>query len=178
MEIKLLYTHDINILEDTYFSFHIKDISRLCLIELTRHREASYSVKSTRYTTKKELKNEPIILSLIKTDDPLVKEVADKYLNIPEALPEEYRLKLIELLGYVQKAVLEDIPVDVAKYLNPESLKTELIMTINYKSLQNLFDLRMAPGAHFEIREMANKIYTSLPDKFKETFKIEWGEKL
>jgi thymidylate synthase (FAD) len=44
-------------LEHINFNFQIKGISRLNLQELARHRMASYSVKSTRYTLK-ELKNE------------------------------------------------------------------------------------------------------------------------
>jgi thymidylate synthase (FAD) len=44
-------------LEHLTYNFHIYDISRALLQELARHRIASLSVKSTRYTLK-ELKNE------------------------------------------------------------------------------------------------------------------------
>ena len=43
-------------LEHLFYNFYIKGISRACLQELARHRMASLSVKSTRYTLK-ELKN-------------------------------------------------------------------------------------------------------------------------
>ena len=39
-------------LEHLFYNFYIKGISRACLQELARHRIASYSVKSTRYTLK------------------------------------------------------------------------------------------------------------------------------
>ena len=45
-------------LEHLVYSFDVDGISRACLTELARHRIASYSVKSTRYTLK-ELKDEP-----------------------------------------------------------------------------------------------------------------------
>ena len=46
-----------SIAEHLVYSFDIAGISRACLTELARHRIASYSVKSTRYTLK-ELKDE------------------------------------------------------------------------------------------------------------------------
>lgn len=44
-------------IEHLSYSFDIDGISRACLTELARHRIASYTVKSTRYTLK-ELKDE------------------------------------------------------------------------------------------------------------------------
>ena len=46
-------------LEHLVYNFYIQGISRALLQELARHRIASLSVKSTRYTLK-ELKNEEI----------------------------------------------------------------------------------------------------------------------
>lgn len=45
-------------LEHLVFTFEIRGLSRAALIELSRHRHASMSVKSTRYTLKKDLVNE------------------------------------------------------------------------------------------------------------------------
>lgn len=50
-------------LEHLYYNFEIIGISRACLQELARHRMASLSVKSTRYTLK-ELKNESEFINL------------------------------------------------------------------------------------------------------------------
>lgn len=54
--------HHGSILEHISFNFFIDGISRACLQELARHRIASLSVKSSRYTLK-ELKNEKLIIS-------------------------------------------------------------------------------------------------------------------
>jgi len=50
-------------LEHLSYNFEIKGVSRALLQELARHRMASPSVKSTRYTTSKELKNEEPFIS-------------------------------------------------------------------------------------------------------------------
>lgn len=49
--------------EHIYFSFEIDGISRAALQELVRSRIASYSVRSTRYTLRKDLQNEPSFFS-------------------------------------------------------------------------------------------------------------------
>lgn len=54
--------HHGSILEHVSFNFFIDGISRACLQELARHRMASPSVKSSRYTLK-ELKDEQLLLS-------------------------------------------------------------------------------------------------------------------
>lgn len=48
-------------IEHLSYSFDIADISRSCLIEISRHRIASYTVKSSRYTLQELKKEEPFI---------------------------------------------------------------------------------------------------------------------
>ena len=55
---KIIDSKHESVLEHMVFTFKITDISRACLQELARHRIASYSVKSTRYTLK-ELRDTP-----------------------------------------------------------------------------------------------------------------------
>lgn len=47
-----------SVVEHISYGLDIAGISRACLIELSRHRIASYTVKSSRYVLAKELKNE------------------------------------------------------------------------------------------------------------------------
>ena len=51
-----------SVLEHVSYNFYIEGISRACLQELARHRIASYSVKSTRYTIS-ELRKEDSFIS-------------------------------------------------------------------------------------------------------------------
>ena len=50
-------------IEHLTYSFDIDGISRSCLQQLCRHRVASYTIQSTRYTLSKLLKSERSFLS-------------------------------------------------------------------------------------------------------------------
>ncbi len=148
-------------LEHLTYNFYIQDISRALLQELARHRMASLSVKSTRYTLK-ELKSE----DSFKIDD---KDRAKKYLvftDIKEV--DEASIKALENLRVILKSGISN---DKAKYCLPESYKTELTWTINARSLQNFLSLRSDKSALWEIRELAYAIFEALPKEHKYLFK-------
>jgi thymidylate synthase (FAD) len=147
-------------LEHLNYNFYIKGISRALLQELARHRVASLSVKSTRYTLK-ELKEE----SVFEEND--IKR-AEKYLVFTDNdLVNKMSIKALENL----RAILESgISNDKAKYCLPESYKTELTWSINARSLQNFISLRSDKAALWEIRELANLIYQSLPNEHQYLF--------
>lgn len=147
-------------LEHLVYTFYIKGISRALLQELARHRMASLSVKSTRYTLK-ELKNE-------ETFGIFDKERASKYLVLTGVeIVDEMSIKALENLRVVLK---EGISNDKAKYCLPESYKTELTWTVNARSLQNFIGLRSDKAALWEIRDLANKLYETLPKEHKYLF--------
>ncbi len=150
-------------LEHLVYTFYIQGISRAVLQELARHRMASLSVKSTRYTLK-ELKEE----TPFSTTDI---ERAEKYLVMTEsALVNEMSIKALENL---RQLLVEGISNDKAKYALPECYKTELTWTINARSLQNFLELRSDKAALWEIRDLAHAIYEKLPDEHKYLFHIK-----
>ncbi len=147
-------------LEHLSYTFYIQGISRALLQELSRHRMASLSVKSTRYTLK-ELKNE---IEFTPTD---IKR-AKKYLVFTEVIMvDEMSIKALENLRQV---LVQGISNDKAKYCLPESYKTELTWSINARSLQNFLSLRSSKAALWEIRELAYKVYDALPKDHKYIF--------
>ncbi len=147
-------------LEHLHYNFYIKGISRALLQELARHRMASLSVKSTRYTLK-ELKNEVEFT-------PKDIDRAKKYLVFTNiAIVDEMSIKALENL---RKVLVQGISNDKAKYCLPESYKTELTWSINARSLQNFISLRSSKSALWEIRELANKIFQALPEDHKYLF--------
>ena len=147
-------------LEHLHYNFYIKGISRALLQELARHRMASLSVKSTRYTLK-ELKSEVEFT-------PKDIERAKKYLVFTDvALVDEMSIKALENL---RKVLVQGISNDKAKYCLPESYKTELTWSVNARSLQNFLSLRSSKSALWEIRELANNIYKALPEDHKYLF--------
>jgi len=147
-------------LEHLAYTFYIQGVSRALLQELARHRMASLSVKSTRYTLK-ELKNrEPF-----KEDD---FEEAKKFIVLTGNIMVDNAS--IKALNNLQTILKEGISNDIAKFCLPESYKTELTWTINARSLQNFIELRSNKSALWEIRDMANAIYNNLPKEHKYLF--------
>lgn len=147
-------------LEHLFYNFYIAGISRACLQELARHRIASLSVKSTRYTLK-ELRDES---EFSKTD----KERAKKYLVLTgDEMVDIFSIMALENMRQILAAGTK---IDIAKYALPESYKTELSWSINARSLQNFLALRTSPSALWEIRNLANAIFAALPDEHKYLF--------
>ena len=153
-------------LEHLVYTFYIKGISRALLQELARHRMASLSVKSTRYTLKELKKEEPFTYNdcdrareyLVMTGNDIVDEMSIKGLE---------NLRVVLSKG---------ISNDKAKYCLPESYKTELTYTINARSLQNFITLRSDKSALWEIRDLAQALYNELPEDHRYLFNIKTYE--
>ena len=147
-------------LEHLNYNFYISGISRACLQELARHRMASLSVKSTRYTLK-ELKEDEVI-------------DYEKFLVFTgiEQVDNASKSALDNLRSILQSGTGNDM----AKYCLPESYKTELAWSINARSLQNFLHLRSSKAALWEIRELAKNIYNALPKEHKYLFELNSNE--
>lgn len=150
-------------LEHLYYNFYIQDISRACLQELARHRMASYSVKSSRYTLK-EIKEEP---SFLPINEENIKR-AEKYVVFTPN--ENVNIASIRALENLRELLITPIGNDLAKYAMPESYKTELHWSINARSLQNFLELRTNRAALWEIQKLAHNIYDALPNEHKFIF--------
>ena len=144
---KIIDSKHESVLEHMVFTFKITDISRACLQELARHRIASYSVKSTRYTLK-ELRDTP--------DNKLENFLIDDIEPIVKSSSIESLKKIKMMLN------MPNPDMDKIKYALPECYKTELVWTINLRSLRNFLKLRLSLKAHQEIRKLAYEIYTYL----------------
>jgi thymidylate synthase (FAD) len=156
-------------LEHLNYSFDIDGISRACLQELARHRHASLSVKSTRYTLK-ELKQAPSILEEgFNFFSKNAGTVAKQFL----VMTKNSDLDGISVhnLGMLQLALQGGVSNDIAKYALPESYKTSLVWTVNARSLQNFLSLRTDKSALWEIRDLAKEIFAKLPEEHKYLFK-------
>ena len=148
-------------LEHLVYTLYIQGISRALLQELARHRVASLSVKSTRYTLK-ELKN-------IEPFEAKDFEGASKFITLTGN--EDVDSASIVALNNLQALLKKGISNDIAKYALPECYKTELTWTVNARSLQNFLALRSSKSALWEIRELAKKIYNVLPSEHQYLFK-------
>jgi len=160
-------------LEHLTYTFYISGVSRALLQELARHRMASPSVKSTRYTLK-ELKDEDSF-----TNGMSMLELKEKYTNPSEVYADIHMQRASKYLVFtnvlgvdfasvvalenLRLMLLDGVTNDKAKYCLPESYKTELTWTINARSLQNFISLRSGKSALWEIQDLANLLYNSLP---------------
>jgi len=158
-------------LEHLNYTFDIDGISRACLQEVARHRHASPSVKSTRYTLK-ELKEERPFSPGIKAPrgafDEATRERASKYIVFTDNIIIDD--KIIHSLEGLRQAIRTNISNDLAKYSLPEAYKTSMVWTLNARSLQNFLTLRTNKSALWEIRELAYAIFDALPSKHKYLF--------
>lgn len=128
-----------SILEHIAFTFEIIGISRACLAQLTRHRIASFSVQSQRYV------EQTSIMDFV-TPETVFSSVEAKHLYDTVLHNSDYAYTQLIRLG---------IPKEDARMILPLATTTDLIMTMNLRSLQNFFNLRCHKSAQAEIRELA-----------------------
>ena len=152
-------------LEHLYYTFYIQGISRALLQELSRHRIASLSVKSSRYTLV-ELKKENSFLPINKEN----MERIEKFIVLTQN--EEINTNSVYALENLRIALSKGISTDIAKYCMPESYKTELTWSINARSLQNFLELRSSAHALQEIRNLANALKEELPNDHRFIFNV------
>lgn len=196
--------HHHSVLEHCNLTYLIKGISRGVLQELVRHRIASYTVRSTRYTMQSVLN--AFIASYPANDSINIFQklvpnftIFDKD-SVWFSLECNYvhsRLETqLEVLGveeFVKLALSKDAQQNVEKYLgeSPEEVfvvfenskpkrnvgdafkhivtdnwYTDLVMTMNLRSLKNFFELRDSGAAYFLIRELTKQMKSATPEKY------------
>ncbi len=146
-------------LEHLSYTFYIEGVSRALLQELARHRMASLSVKSTRYTLK-ELRGED---DFYDEDDGFLR--ASRYVVFTE--DDFVNNMIVKNLENLRVLIKAGIANDKVKYCIPEAYKTELTWTINARSLQNFLHLRSSKSALWEIRDLSKMIFDNLPEEHK-----------
>lgn len=158
-------------IEHLSYSFDIDGISRACLQELARHRIASYTVKSSRYTLQ-ELKDE-VQLNYKEDVLHLIDTVVSKYCVLTEN--HLVNAKIARQLVNLRSVIIDGVPNDIAKYCMPEAYKTSLVMTINARSLQNFLELRSSKHALWEIQDLAKAMYDAIPEEHKFLYESIYG---
>jgi len=93
---------------------------------------------------------------------------ASKYLVYTNVLAVDFAS--IVALENLRLILLDGVSNDRAKFCLPESYKTELTWTVNARSLQNFISLRSGKSALWEIQDLANMVYDSLPKQHKYLF--------
>ena len=151
-------------LEPLQYIFDIDGISRACLQEIARHRHASLTVESTRYTLHRLRAEQPFTEYTDFNNQEYLQdgyERACKYLVMTEN--EHVNRYSILALDNLRDLLVAGISNDIAKYALPEAYKVRLQWTINMRSLQNFLALRLDRSALAEIQELSCIIVSALP---------------
>lgn len=171
-QIKLLQSigHESPI-EHVSFTFAIEGVSRSLLAQITRHRLASFSVRSQRYVSMSDIKH--VTPDAIESDK-LVKSLYDAFMktsnDIYKQISDMLKLKYIEN-GMDAKSA-EKKAIEDARFVLPNAACTSMVMTMNARELLHFFRLRTCNRAQWEIREVADKMlaecYRVAPTIFKD----------
>lgn len=134
--------------------------------ELVRHRIASFAQESTRYVnySLEKFGNQINVIDLQggieldKATSKLDARTIDLIINewlIAMADAEKHYLKMIELGATPQ----------IARSVLPNSTKTEITITANYREWRNFFKLRVPETAHPQMREITIPLLNELKEK-------------
>ncbi len=128
-----------SVLEHASFTFGIEGISRVTTHQLVRHRLASYSQQSQRYT-RMDRQSAFIVPESIREDP----EMDARFTELSKKALALY-LDMLE----------SGIPAEDARYILPNAANTRIIVTMNARELLHFFRLRTCLRAQWEIRGMA-----------------------
>ena len=144
----ILQTGHESVLEHVVYVFEVQGLSRACLQQLARHRHISLSVKSTRWALDKHA----------------------EYYVPPELQGEDvkYFHRSIESSMLNAGSCKRTYGNDVAKYLLPECVTTDLILTVNLRELRHIYKLRTGRTAMLEFQHLAKALVACLPDDEQE----------
>ena len=152
--------------EHASFTFAVEGVSRVTETQLVRHRVASYSIKSGRYN---KTHTNFVIPPKIAADEKAM-QIVDKFKK--------------DLGAAVANLAEMGFKFEDLRYLTPQGTATNIVLTMNARSLLNFFEHRLCLRAQSEIREMAGKMLELVrpvaPNIFKfagptcETQKICW----
>ena len=130
--------------EHASFTFSITGVSRALLAQITRHRVASFSVRSQRYVSETQFRYivPPSIAALGSA-------AVDKFKAQMDTMASWYA-QWQELLGGKSESANED-----ARFVLPNACETNMLVTMNARELIHFFGLRCCYRAQWEIREIA-----------------------
>lgn len=135
----------LSLIEHATASFYIGGISRAASHQLVRHRLASFSQRSQRYSSEENAQ------FVVPPSIAAHAEASRVYTAFLEQARRAY--KELRALG---------IPKEDSRFVLPAATTTELIMSFNFREALHIFSLRISPKAQWEIREVARRMLEEL----------------
>jgi len=138
-----------SVLRHSLYVFRIT-ASTKTLLAFTRHKAGvDFSVQSTRYTTSKRAD----ALTFTQTPNESINKSLEVIMDLVQ--------------GHIAAGHSDD---DIAMLL-PQAYDYTWQVSMNAQAIQHFLSLRTAPSAHYDIRAVANGMYSVLPDDHKYLFK-------
>ena len=168
-----------SVLEHVVFTFLIEDISRVCSHQLVRHRIASYTQESQRFSESYmaralKLVEEALRSRGIEVSGPrhvLIEEflrvasrseivsVCREAFVIPPRIDDDSaealcRSLISSIARYYELVDIRGARLEDARFVVPQAVKTRILVTMNLRELIHVACLRLRPEAQWEIREV------------------------
>ena len=148
-----------SVLEHSAMTVEFNNVSRGFTHELVRHRLAAYTQESTRYV------DESNFLVVIPPDKNADEKVVE--LNLPNGIKvkvsfQEWMDLNEQMYRGLRKA--DWIPQDARQVL-PIGIKSQIVITCNFREWRHIFKLRTASGAHWEIRRVMLNLLSEVKKK-------------
>lgn len=131
--------------------YFVAKCSRICAMELDRHRHASYAETSSRVLFSPF--NVPYIKRALEAGGLLLAELCD---------PRGHEECVAYLRGMMEKLQSKQIGLkeidSYARYAQPHSLRMDIFVATNLREVLNILEARLQPKAHEEIKDLANSL--------------------
>lgn len=144
--IRVLRAGHLSIAEHVKLVFHVTDVSRVLMAQLTRHRHASFSIESQRSVTPTSV----IIPETIKNNS-TARDLFEKGYSFILDIQRQLRA-----LG---------IPREDIRYISPEGSTTNILLSCNLRSFIEISQKRLCLQAQSEIRELFIAMRDIMVDK-------------
>lgn len=149
---RLIKTGHHSPIEHACFTFAVEGVSRSLLAQITRHRLASFSVKSQRYVSEYGMNFNYIVPETIE-------KAPKEFKYIDKDAYQIYEEFMLIVLATYEKLIDLGIPKEDARYILPNATETKFVFTMNARELRHFFNLRCCGKAQWEIRELAWETY-------------------
>lgn len=137
---KLIENHHESVIEHGIISIQIIGCSRSFMAQITRHRMASFSIKSQHYVNHSDFS-----VKDLEIDSKLVQ---DMYNNLIEIIKSNYRIMVNRF----------HVPIHIAREILPNACLTNIFMTANFREWRYIIKLRQTTKNTLEMQEFSKKI--------------------
>ena len=135
-----------------YATFSVKDISVACQNQAVRSKHLDFMVQSKRYV------------------DPKKGDFKFIFPDVSSIVKDQMLIHFEESLELYEKLIKEGVKKEDARAILPANTSTSMNITGNLQGFHDFFKLRLNSHAQKEIRELANRMYDLLSEKFPQVF--------